>query len=98
MKISEITAETVAEYLRLEDSDDVLIAPIMAAAKQYICDETGLNSDELDEHEDISIAFLVLCQDMYDNRSYTDTGSGASGPHAHLVVDSILGHHRVNLI
>ena len=70
----------------------------MIAAKNYIMNETALEEEELDEHEDLAIAFLVLCQDMYDNRSYTDTESGASGPHANLAVSSILGHHRGNLV
>lgn len=98
MKISEITASVVAEYLRLEDENDNMLEPIMTAAKAYIKDETALTEEELDDHEDLAHAFLVLCQDMYDNRSYTDTDSGASGPHPNLVVSSILGHHRSNLV
>lgn len=98
MRISEIDSATVAEYLRLEDDDDNMLEPIMVAAKAYIQDETALSDEELDEHEDLAMAFLVLCQDMYDNRSYTDVQSGTSGPHSNLVVSSILGHHRSNLV
>lgn len=98
MKISEITAETVAEYLRLDDASGIIIEPVMNAAKSYIMDETALSEEELDEHEDLAIAYLVLCQDMHDNRAFTDTDSGNAGPHPNLVVSSILGHHRQNLV
>lgn len=99
MRISNVSAADVAEYLRLDDDAyDELLEPIMDAAKAYIKDETALSDEELDEHEDLAIAYLVLCQDMYDNRTYTDTESGNSGPHANLVVSSILGHHRSNLV
>ena len=93
MKISEITAANVAEYLKIEDSTDSLLEPVMEAAKRYIMDETALESDELDDHEDLAIAFLVLCQDLYDNRSYSEAGQKEN-----IVVSSILGHHRRNLL
>ena len=98
MRISDITTAKVADYLRLDFEDYDILEPVMAAAKAYIKDETALSDEELDEHEDLAVAYLVLCQDMYDNRAYTDTDSGNSGPHANLVVDSILGHHRSNLV
>ena len=41
----------------------------MHAARAYIAGYTGASAEELDEYEDVSIAFLVLCQDLYDNRT-----------------------------
>ena len=44
-------------------------------------------------HEDLAIAALVLCQDMYDNRSvYVDKNT------TNKVVETILGMHCVNLL
>jgi hypothetical protein len=90
--ISEITSQDVADYLRL-DEDPWTLAPIMAAAKQFILDYTGMTAEELDEHEDFYVAFMVLCQDMYDNRAmYVEKGE------INKVVSSILFRHRSNFV
>lgn len=92
MKVSEITTQNVADFLRLDETDQILI-PMMAAAKQFIMDYTGLSEDELDDHEDFYIAYMVLVQDMYDNRSmYVEKAN------INHVVDSILFRHRINFV
>lgn len=102
MKISEITAADVAKYLRLEsgDYDNIELAAIMTAAEGYIVGYTGIpaapvkaGGESLDDYEDIFVAYMVLCQDMYDNRAYMTEKSGVN-----RVVDSILGMHQRNLI
>ena len=98
MKLSEITTGTAAGYLRLEDGeyDENLLAAVMQAARSYIENYTGLSAAELDRYEDVSIAFLVLCQDLYDNRTmYPDTRYAAN---ANRVVSSILDLHARNLL
>lgn len=102
MKISEITAEDVAKYLRLEsgECDNVQLGAIMDAAKSYILHYTGLpetaqeeGEKTLDDYADFWIAYMVLCQDMYDNRTYTvENGS------VNRVVESVLGMHARNLL
>lgn len=92
MKISEITVQDVADFLRLDETDRLLL-PMMTAAKQFIMDYTGLAEEGLDEHEDFYIAFMVLVQDMYDNRAmYVEKAE------VNRVVDSILFRHRVNFV
>ena len=92
MVISEITAQNVADFLRLDETDP-LLTPMMDAAKKFIIDYTGLTETDLDEHEDFYIAFMVLIQDMYDNRAmYVDKSN------INRVVDSILFRHRVNFL
>ncbi len=100
MRLSEIKKNDVIEYLRLEEdmypegstAEKNLLA-VMDAAYSYILDYTGLNSEEADTHEQFYIAYMVLCQDMHDNRAfYVDKGS------ANKVVESILGMHCVNLL
>lgn len=98
MKLSEITIGTAAGYLRLEDGeyDENLLTAVMQAARSYIEHYTGLSAAELDRYEDVSIAFLVLCQDLYDNRTmYPDTRYAAN---ANCVVSSILDLHARNLL
>ena len=98
MKLSEITLETAAAYMRLEPGgyDEALLAVVMHAARAYIAGYTGASAEELDGYEDVSIAFLVLCQDLYDNRTmYPDTRYAAN---ANRVVSSILDMHARNLL
>lgn len=100
MKLSEITAADVGSYLRLE-KDQVKahtkqLAAIMEAARRYIESYTGIPIEELDEYDDLWPAFMVLCQDMFDNRSmYPDAKFSGS---ANRVVESILGMHTRNLL
>lgn len=102
MKISEITSAHVTVFLQLEsgDYDATVLAAIMAAAKQYLVDYTGIpatsadvTADTLDNHPDFYIAYMVLCQDMYDNRAvYVDKSN------VNKVVETILGMHCTNLL
>lgn len=92
MKVSEITTQNVADFLRLDETDQIL-TPMMAATKQFIMDYTGLSEEELDDHEDFYIAYMVLVQDMYDNRSMYIEKSEINH-----VVDSILFRHRINFV
>ncbi|QUH21082.1 head-tail connector protein [Alkaliphilus sp. B6464] len=98
MKVSEVTNKEVIEYLRLEHEDlteeeITEINNILIAAKKFIKSYTGLTEEQIDTHEDFYIVVMVLCQDMYDNRSmYIDKNN------LNKVVDTILGMHSMNLL
>lgn len=93
MVMSDITTQTVAKYLRLDDATDPLLPDILTAAKQYVVSFTGQTAADLDSFQDVPFAVLVLCQDMYDNRSmYVDKNN------VNRVVDTILGMYRINLL
>ena len=95
-KVSEITAQDLADYIRLTDPDagDLnTLNTLLTVAKVYVAEYTGRTIQELDDYRDIIIAILVLVQDMFDNRTlYVDTNN------ANKVVESILGLHSVNLL
>lgn len=95
-KVSDITVQALADYLRIADpSDDdrTLLAAIIKAVPAYIGKYTGLGAADLDKSPDFVIAALCLAQDMYDNRSiYADTNK------PNLTVQSILDMHSVNLL
>lgn len=98
MKVSEITNNELASYLRLE-YDDLTpgelaeIVQLLSIAKKYILSYTGLTDLEIDLHEDFVIVVYVLVQDMYDNRTmYVDKNN------VNKVVESILGMHSINLL
>ena len=67
MKISEITDNQIKEYCGM--SDDVTILDIYkASAKAFILGYTGLTIDEIDTHEDLTLAYCVLINEMSFNR------------------------------
>ena len=74
MKISEVTKNQAVKFMRIDDltqDDSDLLDIIMPAAKSFIIGYTALTAEELDEHEDLTIAYLVLIEDMFDNRALT---------------------------
>lgn len=106
MKVSEITISDVASYLRIDDFnpesnlESAHLKAILTASKNFIADYTGIpisstdaDAEILDDHEDFYIVVMVLCQDMYDNRSmYVDKSN------INRVVETILGMHCRNLL
>lgn len=93
-KISDITVEDLADYLRIyevNDDDKNTLNNLLSIAKEYIKSYTG--QSELDNFQDFVIVALVLVQDMYDNRTmYVDSTN------LNTVVETILGMHSVNLL
>ena len=93
-KVSEITTQDIAEYIRLDevgDAEEKQLSTFLSIAKDYIKNYTAL--EDLDEYADLVIVVLILCQDMYDNRvMYIDKGN------PNKVVQTILDMHtRCNL-
>ena len=95
-KVSEITPQDVAEYIRLTDptQDDLnTLNTLLTVAKVYAGEYTGRTIQELDDYKDIIIVILILCQDMWDTRAlYVDKDN------VNKVCESILGLHSVNLL
>lgn len=98
MKVSEIGMSDICRQLRTEekyltDGDLALVPVLQKAAVEYVKSYTGLNDAEIDQHEDITVAVLVLISDMYDNRQmYVDKGN------VNRVVETILGMYCMNLL
>ena len=96
MTVSQITASDIAAYLRIAEpteEDTQFITTSLGVAKDYILKYTGIETDDLDNYEDMVIVVYVLCQDMYDTRSlYVDNSN------VNRVVETILGLHQRNLL
>lgn len=72
MKVSEVNLQTIKDSIGISDNDSNRQLEIYkAAAFSYIQGYTGLAPEEIDKHEDITIAFLCLIGDMYFNREAT---------------------------
>ena len=93
-KVSEITYEDIADYIRLSevtDNDINYLKNLITISKNFILQYTGVN--DLDKYEDFVIVVFILCQDMYDNRTlYVDNSN------LNKVVETILGMHSINLL
>lgn len=98
MKVSEITNNKIAEYLRLEyveltEAEKADLDTLLSIAKAFIKSYTGLDDLKIDAHEDFVIVVYILVQDMYDNRTlYIERNN------LNKVVDTILGMHSINLL
>ena len=93
-KVSEITTKDIADFIRLGEvssAEETELQTFLTVAKNYVANYTAL--EDLDEYADLVIAVLILCQDMYDNRSlYIDKNN------PNKVVQTILDMHtRCNL-
>ena len=95
-KVSDITYTDVANYIRLPEvtTDDInTLNTLIVVAKNFITGYTGHTLEELDNYLDFVIVVLILCQDMWDNRTlYVDKTN------LNKVVNTILGMHSVNLL
>lgn len=95
-KVSQITAEDLASYIRLDDvtTDDTnTLKNLLAVAKAFIVNYTGRSEEELDNYADFVIVVFIICQDMWDNRTlYVDKTN------LNKVVETVLGMHSVNLL
>ena len=94
MKVSEITDNDVIKYARMDTSgEDISPEALLSAAKSYVKSYAGLTDEQMDEHEEISIAVLALCSDMYDNRQMRTENDKIN-----RVVESIVGMHSRNIL
>ena len=97
-KVSEITVNDIANYIRLtevSDEEKKELEIYLKVAKNYISNYTGIpetgTGENLDTYSDFVIVVYVLCQDMYDNRAmYVD------GKNINRVVQTILDMHTRN--
>ena len=93
-KVSEITTNDIADFIRLDevgDAEQIQLSTFLSVAKDYIKNYTAL--EDLDEYADLVIVVFILCQDMYDNRvMYIDKGN------VNKTVQTILDMHTRNYL
>ena len=73
MRVSELNKDIIKNFCKedYDDNDALIMSVMLPAAKAYICSYTGMSKDQLDGHEDITVALLVIVAEMYDNRRLT---------------------------
>lgn len=95
-KVSDITVSDIQNYLRiseLTEADEKYLETIKNVAIDFIKNNTGVDDDTIDKYADFIIVVYVLCQDMYDTRSYYVDGNNVN-----KVVQTILDMHSRNLL
>ena len=96
-KVSDITAASLAQYLRIPEltaDETSYLNTILKVAVDYILKYTGItDAEELDEYTDMIIVVYVLCEDMYDNRALM-----VNNKNVNRVVETVLGMHQRNLL
>ena len=95
-KVSDIQVTDVTDYLRISevtDEDTSLLTTALNVAKEFVKSYTGLDDAGMDAHEDLVIVIYVLCQSMYDDRTYYVDKSNINN-----VVESILNLHCTNFM
>ncbi len=95
-KVSDITTSDVQNYLRiseLSEADERYLETIKNVAIDFIKNNTGVDDETIDKYADFVIVVYVLCQDMYDTRSYYVDGNNVN-----KVVQTILDMHSRNLL
>lgn len=95
-KVSDITVESIADYLRLDEvteSEINTLTMLISVATSFVKSYTGLDDIGVDKYPEFVIVVLILCQDMWDNRTmYVDSKD------MNNTVQSILAMHSVNLL
>ena len=97
MEVSDVSLQNVMDFLRIDFPTEIEqseLSAMMVAAQNYIVGYTGLTLEEIDEHEDITMAYQVLIADMFDNRN----NQIEKPTYVNRTVQSILSLYRVNLV
>nr|DAH64741.1 MAG TPA: head tail connector [Caudoviricetes sp.] len=72
MKVSELTLNTIKQYLRIDgNDDDVLLQMLLDASVQYCTSYMGCNKKDLEKYDDVTIVILSLISDSYEVRQFT---------------------------
>ena len=93
-KVSDITPDYLAEYLRIYDVDQMVQDQLQTninVAKAFIESYTG--QPDIDAFPEFVDAALLLCADMYDNRT-----AYVGKANVNKAIASILDLHSINLL
>ena len=99
MKMSEVTIAELKLYCRADDigdEEDSIFQGILEAGKQFVMSQTGMTAEECDEKADLTIAMLMFCSDLYDNRTYSVAATKT--PKENPAVKAILDQYNMNML
>jgi len=97
MKMTDIDFDFVVNFLKLDDlseTDEAELQACIDAAKQYTLDYTGISEEELNNSDDLTMVYLTLIADFYDNRNLQTQKEMK----INVMQKSILDLHRENFL
>ena len=95
-KVSDIKIDDIQNYLRISEiseEDKIYLNTIIKISIDFIKNNTGLENKDLDMYSDLVAVVYVLCQDLYDTRSYY-----VDAKNVNVFVSKILDMHSRNLL
>ena len=94
MILSQLTANDLANYLRLEQDDDAaLLVGILAAAQSAVLNYAGVTAEEADALPELALAALVVGADLYEHRTMQVDNNNIN-----MTARGLMDLHRSNLI
>ena len=94
MGLSEVSLEQIKDFCGVSgDDSDALLELISDGARGFILGYTGLDEAAADKLSDLSLAFMVLVNEMFTNRTYT-----VETDKLNPFVAQVLASHRENLL
>ena len=92
MKVSELTLNTIKQYLRIDgNDDDMILNMLLDSAIQYCMSYMGCTKKDLDKYPDVTTVILALISDSYDIRQFT-TSTVTLNPIMQCVLDLHCGN------
>lgn len=84
-----ITLEEAKNYLRVDfNEDDTFITNIIAVAKSYVLNYTGLTEEEANSIEELRVCELMLMCEMYDKREISTSNDINIAPIFKMLLDA----------
>ena len=94
-KVSEVTLDELLAFCHIDDPDSEdrgHVQRAMSAVRAFIRSYTGLTDEEIDEHDDIVWAYMVLVRDNYDNRSLQENSAMKMNRTVSIILDQYNDH------
>lgn len=72
LKVSELTLDTIKQYLRIDgNDDDMILNMLLDSAIQYCTSYMGCTKEDLEKYDDVTVVVLALISDSYEVRQFT---------------------------
>ena len=88
MNITSLGVIDIARFIKVDLNDNSAneLRMLKDGAVAYVSSYTKLSKEKLDEHEDLTIAVLIIIAEMFENRTFT-VESDSINPIAKSILD-----------
>ncbi len=93
MKINELSDAQILDAIGVSEDSANFLGICKSAALNFIKGATALTEEEINSHEDLTIAYICTIGDMFENRSATVQGGKPNS-----TVEQIIALYRKNYL